>query len=950
MKLMQLAKSKDEKQIHRENSTRLLTQAENIKKASNWDPTATGHLLDFDPLSPTNNSTLDVAAFSSLQAAAPLATISSSSSTVDVASSLQTRKAIPPLPAEVVNLQGPKTCREISRAEDVLLWRGSALRNGPFPPWKGESGKFPGESDFTQGSPFVDNTDLNLSAQQLKILSGWQRPHDALPPPHLLNEHGRGSPLMRPAIPTDLVQDAATDCSVVASMCAGMARVEKGFSSLLGGFFFPFDGASNTPLLSPNGKYVVRLNFNGCFRKVVIDDRLPVTINDRLLHVIDRNNPRLLWPALLEKAYLKVRGGYDFPGSNSGTDLWILTGWLPEQIFLRLEATDVNKTWERMYRAFSYGDVLVTVGTGRLTKDAERKLGLVREHDYAILDLKQTEQGVKEVLIKNPWLNGPLWRGRYGIQNSRSVSSDSNSTDSDHEQTLVDLASSPTSESEKQPPVATPPGSFWMSFGDVVQHFESLYFNWNPGLFKYRADLHFEWDLSSGRSPLNSLRMNPQLHLQASMDGQLWVILSRHFPTVEMVATDVEPDDKVGLWLAEEPQPEESFISLYAFKNKGQRVIASRNAFTSSPFVDTPQTLLKFDARAYEPATMVPAEQGLPALIHNFTLSAFSQCPVQITQAKPRYADSISLSGRWTEDTAGGHAKCPTYVQNPQYSLYLPSQSHLAIVLESPCEDLSINVKLVHGQGKRIEAELRTQDIIIESGDYRRHCVVASTSKAYADNQPESKSVDEDERYVPAGNYTLILSTFAQGKPGDFTLTVASNVNASLNSIARSGAGRILRRFANVSFGPGVRRIGAPFTVCRLVTVYFVVKAVQHLRDTSRDERYESVAGGVPPSPVRLTVENGLGPDRTMIIASGDGAFMNATSASGVRTEDCQMTPARKTNRQAAVTAGATASREMWLILERMGLDLTKGEELFQVESWSDVPDWVKFGVWRDVS
>lgn len=78
----------------------------------------------------------------------------------------------------------------------------------------------------------------------------------------------------------------------------------------------------------------MRLNFNGCSRAVLIDDRLPVSKTSRVLHVVDRNNPSLLWPALLEKAYLKVRGGYDFPGSNSGTDLWILTGWIPEQIFL----------------------------------------------------------------------------------------------------------------------------------------------------------------------------------------------------------------------------------------------------------------------------------------------------------------------------------------------------------------------------------------------------------------------------------------------------------------------------------------------------------------------------------------------------------------------------------------------------------------------------------------
>lgn len=68
---------------------------------------------------------------------------------------------------------------------------------------------------------------------------------------------------------------------------------------------------------------------------MVIDDVLPTLHIDRTAHVIDRNNPGLLWPALVEKAYLKVRGGYDFSGSNAGTDLWMMTGWIPEQLFLQ---------------------------------------------------------------------------------------------------------------------------------------------------------------------------------------------------------------------------------------------------------------------------------------------------------------------------------------------------------------------------------------------------------------------------------------------------------------------------------------------------------------------------------------------------------------------------------------------------------------------------------------
>ena len=98
---------------------------------------------------------------------------------------------------------------------------------------------------------------------------------------------------------------------------------------------YPYDDAAQTPSVSPNGKYIFKLNFNGCSRKVVIDDRLPASRSSRIFYVIDRNNSGLIWPALIEKAYLKIRGGYDFPGSNSGTDLWALTGWIPEQVFLQ---------------------------------------------------------------------------------------------------------------------------------------------------------------------------------------------------------------------------------------------------------------------------------------------------------------------------------------------------------------------------------------------------------------------------------------------------------------------------------------------------------------------------------------------------------------------------------------------------------------------------------------
>ena len=149
----------------------------------------------------------------------------------------------------------------------------------------------------------------------------------------------------------DLVQDVTTDCSVVASLCAVNARSERGHLKvrqqkvvpfplfkkiqILPYIVYPFDHSNMEPRVSRNGKYVLKLQLNGCYRQVVIDDRLPTSKTSRSLFVTDRNNNSILWPALVEKAYLKARGGYNLPGSNSGTDLWILTGWIPEQLFLQ---------------------------------------------------------------------------------------------------------------------------------------------------------------------------------------------------------------------------------------------------------------------------------------------------------------------------------------------------------------------------------------------------------------------------------------------------------------------------------------------------------------------------------------------------------------------------------------------------------------------------------------
>ena len=75
-----------------------------------------------------------------------------------------------------------------------------------------------------------DDFDFRLSDVQLEVLDDWQRPNAIHLPlsPHPPQEDPDRKPTMRASAKVDLVQDMTTDCSVVASLCAGTARSERG--------------------------------------------------------------------------------------------------------------------------------------------------------------------------------------------------------------------------------------------------------------------------------------------------------------------------------------------------------------------------------------------------------------------------------------------------------------------------------------------------------------------------------------------------------------------------------------------------------------------------------------------------------------------------------------------------------------------------------------------------
>ncbi|MCJ1394054.1 cysteine protease [Xylographa bjoerkii] len=745
---------------------------------------------------------------------------------LDQAENVKASKRWPPKPektfercqahAHTVLMKQPVSTRALSKREQIIILKGSKLHGCIYPEWTGPP--LPEEFDLKDGEPFTDTTDFRFTAAQLDVFAGWRRPNEALSVEGLKTDRHVAmgiAPTMVPSGTTDLVQDMTGDCSLVASLCAGMARAEAGHTKIISSLMFPYDYSIMRPSKSPNGKHVFKMQFNGVFRKVVIDDRLPSSQTLRSLHVLDRKNPGLLWPALLEKAYLKIMGGYDFPGSNSGTDTWILTGWIPEQLFLQSDDLVPSALWRRVMKAYTGGNVLITLGTGKMSRSEEEESGMAGEHDYAVINLKE-EDGRRLFLIKNPWSEASSWK-EFDNTKYRYMKTDSAGDF---------VVKSRTVRS----------GTFWMEINDIFQHFETIYLSWNPAFFSYRQDVHFSWKLDSTRSPAGSFHKNPQYVVRSQEGGTLWLLLNKHFPdSVSQSGAGPTTENSIA-----------SFMSLYAFDNGGNKVFTSDNFLSRSPYVDAPNTLLRLELPLKSIYTIVISEQDMPTLNYSFTLSAFSEKPITLYGAEDRYSHSVVQNSAWALSTSGGNSSSSTYYTNPQFSLELSKFSDLALFLEAEDENIPVNIKLLWMNGKRA-LDVNTRDIVGDSGEYRNGSALAEIP----DVQP--------------GTYTLVCSTFKQGQLSKFSLYVRAMSECSTQPIPLAEAGRLVCRAPIASFTAGLDRLLTPLHISR------ITRLRAHARIITQPLAFRT--------PMRMTIEYGQGPNKRVLSVTGDGDFKEATLA-----------------------------------------------------------------------
>lgn len=274
----------------------------------------------------------------------------------------------------------------------------------------------------------------------------------------------------------ELCQDLVDNCSFVSAMLS-LARIDPTYF---------------LTLVHPNHNseyYTVRLYFNGTFRRINVKNSFPqVSDRARNLTVKSVSNEDLHWPAIIEKAYLIVLGGdYDTSGSNLALDVFMLNKhWVPEVLPIKYDTQQLTM----LAPLFHQKEVLLGLGTAKMSEALSTKTGLISQHDYVIEDITD------RIHLRNTW----------------------------------------TSETSQR--------QFSISM-EHLTYFSYLYINWDISkMFKYTAST-----IRVFQPPqIKQIHHFPQYSLcnPNSVSEEVWILLECHIPSPEFNVTSEIYETDVG--------------------------------------------------------------------------------------------------------------------------------------------------------------------------------------------------------------------------------------------------------------------------------------------------------------------------------------------------------------------------------------------------------------------
>ncbi|XP_038832840.1 calpain-7-like [Salvelinus namaycush] len=630
--------------------------------------------------------------------------------------SLQNR----PQPVRPVQSSEPQGQRYTSEEIEVLRST-SKINSIPFVPFMSVDLK----ERFAFPVPFSDKLGkLALSPKQRTIFSRWVRPDEICNNPTMILSVSSFS----------IKQTVVSDCSFVASLAISAAYERRYNKKLITSIIYP-QNRRGEPEYNPCGKYMVKLHINGVPRKVIIDDFLPCGQNGELLCSYSSNRNEL-WVSLIEKAYMKVMGGYDFPGSNSNIDLHALTGWIPERIAMHSDNQSFIKddTFRMLYQRFHRGDVLITTATGVMTEEEGERWGLVPTHAYAVLDIRE-HKGKRFLQLKNPWSH-LRWKGRFSERDEKNWTPE-----------LLKYLNFDPKTAQK-----FDNGVFWITFEDLCQYYDVIYLSWSPALFRESSCIHSTWDGKQGPvKDAYSLANNPQYRLEVTCPAggtAVWVLLTRHITDKDDFAQNRE------------------FITLVVYKTEGKKVYypADPPPYIDGIRINSPHylTKMRLTSAGTHTFTLVVSQYEKQNTI-NYTLRVYSGCKFSFSKIPTPFTHTKRINGQWKGPSAGGCGNYKdSYKHNPIYQFNLERPGPMLIELRGS-RQYSVGFEMV------------TVSTVVEPGP------AGHPKKNSGDYRCGFCYMEAD--HVSAGIYNVIPTTFLPKQEGPFFLDFSSVTSLKVSQL-----------------------------------------------------------------------------------------------------------------------------------------------------------------------
>ncbi|BFZ56753.1 cysteine protease [Savitreella phatthalungensis] len=619
----------------------------------------------------------------------------------------------------------------LSRDQQIILLKSSKVAGQSLLLWNSEQVS----QQLGNDEHFVEANDRPISL----IGHGWswRRARDIRPDACIHRQALRFA--------ASLYQTTLNDCAVVASLVACCTWIERFATLLVLDNIWPQN--HGIPIASSNGRHLCRLFVNGAWRMIAVTDTLPVSpsVGFASIMIGSLTSPDIYWPALIEKAYLKL--SRTFVGSHCASDTFMLTGWLPEVVQLEHFRTNIDEL-VRLLQQWRNGSVLLMVGSKSEVAALSGGNTLVGAHAYTVSDVFDTADKSDLLLeIRNPWRNP--------------------------DQRECETQTLPLSE--------------------IIDLFGTLSINWHPDVWTFRHAEHIL--IQPQQSPMSAQNLLPvpkfDIKNPASYAISLLVVVSHHRNN------DCDaPSHQTSLALhsahirVTKCRDALQLTDELVGRDVSFRIsVPARSSATLSLIVrsvETPHACSVFFASGGEN--------------HDF------EQPMIIERRRnlkdPQLMTTIEDS--WSPASAGGPANCFSFRDNPSYHLDLDQSAVIDVVLESSpgsyaLED-AIQVDIFKGCG--IPTEITASDITATPAEYLcglSHVSTLQPERLADASQCQDSPSDRSSGELLPGSYTVVPSTYVPGRSGPFRLSIYAT------GIVRDKVK--VTRLPDVDAGRSVRRI-----------------------------------------------------------------------------------------------------------------------------------------------